>query len=242
MGRKIPEQDEVGVKTRDSATSEQIHTLLNAAGMLHTVFAGPVIDEAPKKIDGGARLAAEVTFVNICARLDAIVADTNRWTIEGYDEVIQGVLDQQKQNLQFLRAQTAAAEELNTPHFQLKPKLFRLGGGGWAAVVGDVNHLDHALVGTGSTPEEATLAFDLVFKGQLPASTVTWLTEREAALAAGQELPPFPKYETNTTMDQQRTEHPKKPKGKRAHPPRNSSDTGPDDQSGGTKTGIDGKP
>ena len=182
MGRKISKQDGE-VTSREDLTGDQIHILLGVAGMLHSVLAGAASEGSAPAVDGGARLAAEVTFNNVCSRLDAIVNDASRWDTTGHDAMQQGVLSLQRQSLQLLRAQTAATEEINTPHFRLKPTLFRLQNGGWAAIVG--KHIDHALVGTGATPEEAIVAFDLIFKGQMAANTVAWLTEREAQIEAG---------------------------------------------------------
>lgn len=235
MGRTKLESNE-SVNVKDYATREQIHTLLDVAGMLHSVLAGAITTDpdTPAKIDGGARVAAENSFVNVCNRIDAILTNEARWDVGGYDELLQNGLVLQQQNLQLMRAQTAAVEELNTPHGRLKPSLFRLQAGGWAAIVGNENHLEHALVGTGATPEEAIIAFDLIFKGQLPPTTIAWLTHREEQVAKGEKPNDvFPKYETNT-MDQTGTKRPNKTKSRRKDAPRDSDSTGPNDQVGGS--------
>jgi len=164
------------MNSREAITDAQIHTLLGVAGMLHSVLAGAATEGSSPAADGGARAAAEITFNNVCSRLDAIVNDSARWNTTGYDDFY-------RQSMQLLRAQTAATEEINTPHFRLKPTLFRLQTGGWAAIVG--KHIDHALVGTGATPEEAIVAFDLIFKGQMAPQTVEWLVAREKQIEAG---------------------------------------------------------
>lgn len=173
--------------TKESATTDQLHVLLDVMGGLHSLIAAPPADiignQQPSAIDGGAKMAAETSLVGVCSRIDAILADASRWSVGQYDEFLNSALALQAQQLQLTKAQTVAVEEMNTPHARAKPTIFRLGSGGWAAVAGAA--IDHAIVATGSTPEEALVAFDLVFTGHLPAQTVHWLTERERAVADG---------------------------------------------------------
>lgn len=207
------------MNSREAITDAQIHTLLGVAGMLHSVLAGAATEGSSPAVDGGARAAAEVTFNNVCSRLDAIVNDPARWDLTGYDDFY-------RQSMQLMRAQTAATEEINTPHFRLKPTLFRLAAGGWAAVAG--RQLDHALVGTGATPEEAIVAFDLIFKGQLPANTVAWLTEREAQIEAGIPLNDSnTQHETNKYgVDGTGSNLPQEVEKRRKDPPRDGGSAG----------------
>lgn len=184
---------------RDTVTALQINTLLNVIATLTNMLAVPADSEHPHhtkpELDGGSRSAMEASLIHTCARLDTIIEDTSRWSFDTQNSLESAILKNYDQNLAFLKAQTAAAEEITKPHFKYRPAITRLPDGMWVAILGDLAHLDTALVGLGATPDEAVRSFDQEFVGRVPATLVAWLAKREDDLANGRKPDEFPKPE-----------------------------------------------
>jgi hypothetical protein len=165
---------------RDTVTAVQVTTLLNVVGMLSNVLCNQAYESIPgsHKLDGGPRIAAENTFINVCSRLDDILSDTGRWKFDFQDhlEYLLGKL--YAQETAFREAQTRVANEASTPHAIHKPVLLRTADDLYIAVLGDPADIDKSVIGLGSSPAEAMQAFDVVFNGGLPENMRLWLQNR----------------------------------------------------------------
>lgn len=160
------------IPSRESTNAFQVNTLL---AIIHNLE--PYLLESPRdlgqvkpELDGGAASAAVVTFVKACERLDQVLADPARWSMEQSNELYKSLVATQEQQQAFLREQTAAAKIVQRPAFLLKPTMIAWEGG-YLAFYGDPNNTDAVIAGRGPTPEAALADFDAAF-GRTPAEQV----------------------------------------------------------------------
>lgn len=177
---------------RDSITASQISTLLSVAGCLGAFVANVRVDDSTPggPNDGGARMAAENTFAKVCARLDTIVDDPTRWDMSHQDTLEKVLLQMYQENIECLKLAERASKQALAPSTRFKPGLIFLPKLGWVAVLGDMNHLDHCVIGYGATPEQAMLSFDVNFEIGPPNAAAVLAAVREKAFIAGEVPPP----------------------------------------------------
>lgn len=189
---------------RDSVTAMQINTLLQTAGMLMPYLLNPVreLENVPSghKLDGEAAMAAQVTFINICDRLDKIVADSDRWELTAQRTLEATLTEVYQKNAELLKEQIIATKILNLPHNRYRPTLFKLTDGNIAAVLGSIDDLDNAIAAVGRSAAEALRAFDMLFNGEIPTDLFDWLKTREKAIEEGKTPPPMPKRKKKKTQ------------------------------------------
>lgn len=191
-----PKQDN-SLPSRYIVTATQVHTLLNVAGMLMPYILQPhqELQNIPSshKIDGEAALAAQTTFINVCDRLDKIVADESRWSLDAQKTLEASAAEVYEHHKALLREQIIATRTLSSPHNRYRPTLYKLKDGTYAAILGDINDLENAITAVGDSPLAAMLAWDMIFEGKLDPKLFEWLQQREAALESGEPTPPMPK-------------------------------------------------
>lgn len=182
--------------SRAQVTNQQIHVLLQVVGMLSPYILNPhrEIENIPGKneMNGEAAVAAQTTFINTCAKLDSILADDTRWTMDINQTLENQLYAVYITQQELLKEQIIATKEINLPHNKYRPTLYKLRDGNFAAILGDLNDLDNAIAATGESPAAALLAWDMLFEGKIPAHLFDWLKQREAALEAGEPTPPQP--------------------------------------------------
>lgn len=188
----------VTMPSRDSINALQIHTLLNIAGMLMPYIVEPArepenIPNSHKKIDGEAAMAAQVTFIKVCDRLDKLVEENDRWTFDVQRTLESDLANLYQQHTVLLKEQIIATKSINLPHNRFRPTLYTLKDGNYAAILGNLDDLDNAIVAVGPSPAAALQAFDMLFNGEIPPGLLDWLKQREVALDAGKTPPPMPK-------------------------------------------------
>src|SRR6267142_539925 len=186
----------------DSVTAAQVDTLLRVAGTLMGVLTNPMRgsenipgDSDP---DGTVKESAEATFINVCNRIDAIVTDPARFSMEFQRRIEARSEEITQASLKSMESQAAAAAEIVSPHFRFRPILQKTGDS-WIAFLGDVvGDSNNAIFGVGASPAAAIIAFDQVFSGELPIGMLEWLAQREQSLNAGIPFPSSPeKQNTN---------------------------------------------
>lgn len=196
------------VPIRDAATAQQVNTVLGILGMalsslssisrLQLDMEENNEDEGYKHvIVGESRVAAETTFINSCERLDAILKDDSRWSMEHQDRVEKDRQDMVKSQLALQYYQAALAAEMTLPHFRYRPTVARATDGDWIAFIGDPNDLRNAIVGVGQKPQEAIDDFDKKFGDPMPEVVTQWLNDYEHKVNLGQQPDPFPTLTTN---------------------------------------------
>jgi hypothetical protein len=185
LGNNVPHPDIVN--------GVQIGNVLNIIMALTPILVNPAreAENVPGKnaIDGESAVAASVTMIAACARLDAILADNSRWDTSFQKKLEANAEQIQVAQTRFLQTQTMAANEVITPHFRFRPDLRRLNEKEWTASIGEGND---AIMGIGPNPDAALRAFDDIFKGHVPLYMLNWLLQREAALDSGVPSPPAP--------------------------------------------------
>jgi len=207
--------------TTNVVTSEQVElllrTLMTMANAIAVVTHSSEDDKTP---EGGAIQALEASMIQVCNRLDLITANDDRWSLQSQKESEQRLATAQNAQIDFMRAQTATAKELGTPHFRYRPTIQRLEDGtGWTAFLGDPEaNPGSVIAGIGRSPEEALLNFDEIFRGHVPPHMVEWLIAHEQAVTNNTKSPPMPeapKQNEKTQLDGAGSSNVKGPSRKR---------------------------
>jgi hypothetical protein len=155
---------------REAVTTGQLANALQVCSMTVTALINPWRgfvegEDAPKNPE--ARIALENTLIKACNRLDEILSDDRRWSVDYQMALEDEFKKSHAQNLRYVEAHASAAEEVASPHYQHRPKLAKSADGKmWVAILGDERDLNNALVGIGRTPEEALAEFDKNFQGK----------------------------------------------------------------------------
>lgn len=167
---------------RDLIVSQQVGTLLAAANSLMAFIANTRLQEEGaevKPIDGGVKSSVEATLMGICNRMDKIMSDDNRWTME-----IQNTLEYQLSRL-YAEHQATIAEQREAmrlsvaPQTRLSPKLIKINNGAtWVAFIGDPTG-DDCVLGMGSCVQDALDNFDRAVEGKPVGFITEWLKSHE---------------------------------------------------------------
>jgi len=146
------------IPSRESTSHGQLQALLMITQALQPYLILPPQENIPRdpQIDGGTVAAAATTFIKTCGKIDDLLADLSRWSLESQDALYNALVQTQEQQQKFLQAQIVAAASIARPSFQFKPVLVAVEGG-YAAI-------HDAVVGYGVTPEAAMADFDLAFQ------------------------------------------------------------------------------
>jgi hypothetical protein len=175
----------VAIPSRETISSMQVANLLNtfsvlSSFLLHSRYR-PDDEVVPGgALDGGVKCAIESTLINLCSRLDFVIAEPGRFDMADQHNLENYLAEAYKQNARMLSAQADAYAEITTPHYRLKPSLIKMAEGSWLAICGDLQNLDNALVGMGDCPQKAIEAFDAIFKGAVPEHLKAFLAARES--------------------------------------------------------------
>ena len=169
---------------REMVTTGQLQNVLHVCGMAITglMQTAPDDSDSNRPKNSEARIAMENTLIKACDRLEKILEDDRRWSIENQMELEGEFRKSHAENLKFLEAQRKASEELSTPHFQWKPVLMKSEDGHiWIALLGDPAKPLEGIMGMGRTPEEAMAEFDKEFRGkQKSPEVMAFLKQRVA--------------------------------------------------------------
>ena len=181
-------QGPIPIPSQEMVTGAQLANLLSVAGFMMRALEGSSESMFEKgsvsAVDGGAKMAAETAFVKACQRIEEIVEDKWRWKTTERDALVIASLDMVRQNVEFLKTQTAAAASVLRPSYRYQPSLARLADGlGWAVILGNPADADNSIIGVGETPEEAYQAFDDIFAGKANEKMKNWALAREKEIA-----------------------------------------------------------
>lgn len=157
--------------SRDSVTFIQFQSLLSAVNAYMAFLANAHLAEVeqPHKgpMDGGVKSAAENTFIGLCSRVDAMIADESRWTMDEQNNLEQSLMILYADQRAFIKHQREAVAMMKSPHNRFKPTLVKMDDGTWAAFYGDPANQASAIIGVGTCPEDALANFDDVFAGRI---------------------------------------------------------------------------
>lgn len=148
-------------------TGQQIRDLLSVVATLQPFFesrGGEPLLSTPARLEGEAAIAVTTTLIQACARLDAIMADGERWSVEAESQILKTLQKNYEQQYEFLKAQTEGAKQVSRPMFLMKPQLAALADKSFIAYIGDISAHGCGLIGRGMTPEAAFNDFDAAFK------------------------------------------------------------------------------
>lgn len=128
------------------------------------------------KLDGGVESAAATTFLRTCARLDSIIDDASRWELKTHNTLIAEMVKTQRAQQKFIEVQRQSSENLQAPHFLLRPTL-AITAGRYIAFWGNINVAGEAIIGQGDTPNAAFEDFDAAFE-RTPAEQIYLVAEK----------------------------------------------------------------
>lgn len=151
--------------SREAITNIQLSGLLAVLKSLEPYLFEPhaEVGQENPQLDGGALASATVTFIKACNRLDALLDDPARWTMDGHDQIHRAIMATQMEQQRFLQAQQRAAEIVQRPSYQLRPTIVVVDTY-FVAYYGDASDASRCIVGRGDTPEKALIDFDEAFK------------------------------------------------------------------------------
>lgn len=163
MGNSNGIKGVTAIPTKEAVTEAQLLPILATLQTLGPLISRPQFDvEYPAKADGGAMTAIGLAIIAACSRLEAIFADSARYSFADTSKLFETMQKTQEAQLAFLLAQKAAAEEVMRPSFQLKPTL-GIAENRYFVYWGDPQSEGGSIVGTGNTIAEAMADFDAAF-------------------------------------------------------------------------------
>lgn len=207
----------IPIPSREQITQQQLSAVLSSIATLIPYFHLDLTDEHGGPMDGGTKAAISGTLVGLCNRLDSIMGDNQRWTLDTTRSLEDQLGNLYKEHANVLRAQSEQLLYMSRPHVRHNPALVRLKDGSWAAVLGSLNDLDNAVVGVGGSPAQALEAFDEMFNGRIPAHLQAWIAVREEALKNNLQPPKYDKPK----MDPNASGNSDTPESRRTQPRRN---------------------
>lgn len=231
-----PPQKKMLLPQRDTVTNMQIHTLLQVAGQLTVILVNPMREPGspqPESLDGGVQSAAESALIKCCARLEDILDDKDRWSMQSQDTLEKSLEAAYAAQIGFYNEQTSLTKLMQTPHHLYKPDLAPTSDGRYIAFAGRLDKLDISIYGIGDSPSAAMAAFDEVFNGRIPEDMLHYLAMRAAAIEAGEPRPELPqqnKTHESKKLDKRRSRKANETQKRRKNQPRNSGGNEPLDQ------------
>lgn len=193
-----PRLPNVTLPNRDNSVSQQLGAILTAVNILGIVrlnLAEAKSDETEGgKTDGGATMAVEASIITACNRIDEMISEGSRWSVDLLDKLETQMLGLYEQQQKMFEAQTRLSDEVAAPHSAARPQLLRLQDGNWAALVGDPNTAS-CIIGVGPNPADALKNFDEVFHGGTANLPKAFLEKYENQLGASTIGAPEPKPE-----------------------------------------------
>lgn len=153
------------VPARDQVSTAQIHACLSILNCLQAYVLRPYeTDDSllPKRLDGGAPAAATATVIQVCDRLEKILADDSRWNLSDSDALYNSILETQKAMREQHAKHVQYLQEVQRPSKSYLPRLCIIQGE-YIAYAGDTAFPSGLVLGKGGTPEEALRDFDRAF-------------------------------------------------------------------------------
>lgn len=177
----------LSIQTREEITAHQVAILLNVVQTMRAVaLSGTPEENSPLK---ESQIAAESTLIHTCERLQAIVDEKARWSLEQHRETHDAIVAAHKKQAELLQANLDLVEMHKRPSFILKPTIAVYANRYFLAFFGKLEEDGMAIIGRGRTPSEALLDFDLAFN-RTPAQQFRIISEYQDA------PPPEPPAET----------------------------------------------
>lgn len=230
----------------EQVTANQINNLLQIGSLAITGLLGGQggmfgAQNEAKELPGESKPAAENLLVAVCEKLEEIVKDKQRWSLDKQRQLEADFMKAHQKNMEYLEHQTQAAYNITTPHFRFHPTLARTQTGLFAAVLGNPADPDNAIIGLGRTPEEALRNFDEMFNEGVPAVVQQYLERREKAIENNENPGEYPNLKNETSnVDSGADEKPEAPKRKWSLFKRHRKGPRQDNQSGGSQSGETG--
>jgi len=159
------------IPTKEHTSNMQVHTILAIMGHLqpYLLLTHREVDGElhQLELDGGAKTSAEVTFINACARLDAILKEEDRWSNKEQNGLMESTIKTQQSLMAVHEAQLKALEIASGPA-KLYPPTFTTANGQYYAFHGSADFPGGIIIGKGNTPAEAVADFEAAFD-KIPA-------------------------------------------------------------------------
>lgn len=168
--------------TKEFATEQQISACLAVLRELQSYVHGPapgfLVENPPDRpeLDGGIKSAVSVAVMSVCDRIEKIMVDEARWSLDGTLDLFKELAATQKAQQEFLREQALSAHLIQLPSYLLKPELLS-DGSQFYAIWGNRDLPGGRIVGRGKTPAAALHDFDDAFN-RAPADQLQLILEQ----------------------------------------------------------------
>lgn len=226
-------QKTIPIPSRDQVTQIQIGTVLSSIATLIPLMHTRLDDIDGGAMDGGTKSAVQASLITACRRLDGLLEDDSRWSMESHEFLEKQLGNLYHEHTRVLKMQQQQIEYLARPHVRHSPQLGRLVDGSWIAVLGSLDDLDNAVVGVGGCPAQALEAFDEIFNGNIPQHLQAWIAIREEALKNNLQPPTKKEYDQKQTLDPNGPSPTSGPKETGLDPRSDSDEVGPDEDGSG---------
>lgn len=171
--------NQVHIESKSLTSRAQLIDVLSVFGTIGQFLVRANSDDFSQhtggKLDGGVKGAIEATMINVCNRLDSILADESRWTLQDRDTLEKKMMKSFEASADLFEKQRALAKEANTPHHKYLPALIRIRPGLWMAIKGSLENIDAGIVGLGESPQAALDCFDACFEGKLSQEQINYI-------------------------------------------------------------------
>ena len=152
--------------TRENITQVHFSMLLSTVNMvLNGLREIPTEENGvpdTSRLDGEERIALSATLIKTLDRIDEILLDKDRWSLDRVLDIEQKLNETLNAQTAFFRAQSLTSEEQRRPYFILRPELKKTVQG-WIAYYGDPAEIDSLICGAGDSPAEAMENFDRAY-------------------------------------------------------------------------------
>lgn len=168
-GRFVP----ISIQSREDVTTQHIQTVLAVIQNLNHVLArgaawGEEESETNRRFDGGVLASVHHTMIKACDRLDEILSDGARWTLNKENDVHDAIVKMHEAQTKLAEENTRVVARHNKPSAVFKPTFATVTPHDGSAEPyficfwGDLEK-GQAIIGRGPTPADALLDFDDAF-------------------------------------------------------------------------------
>lgn len=169
----------INIQTREEVTAHQVAILLN---IVHAMRSMAFVDNRehegqPHQLERETHFAASATLVNACGKLDDILKDKSRWSVDQHNEIHHAVVHAHQKQEELMQANLDLVEMHKRPSMQLRPMIATYGMEYFIAYWGKLEEPGMSIVGRGRTPDEALKDFDKAFH-RTPAQQLRVINDR----------------------------------------------------------------
>jgi hypothetical protein len=162
MGNHNGIKELMAVPTKEAVTESQILPILATLQTICPMLTKSIDIEYERDMDGGAASALAMVVIKACNLLGDIFDESSRYSVADTKLFFDTLQKSHEAQIEFLKSQKLASEEVLRPSFQLRPTI-GVHENSYFAYWGDASTENGSIIGVGPTPAAALLDFDAAF-------------------------------------------------------------------------------